>query len=286
MSSSTPSPHPKGPQTSRPELRSRIADVLASAPIEAGPREPDWLLEAAERRASGDAEIERLALELTGRRAKGEPLQYVIGTAAFRHLELSVGPGVLVPRPETEVLVERALDRLPPDGAIVDVGTGSGAIALAIRYERPDARVWATDDSAEALRYARDNRARLDLDVEILRGSLFEPLPGSMRGDFDVVVSNPPYVSESETHLVGRDVLDHEPDHAVFAGRDGLSIVTELVGHAVQWLRPGGWLVCEIGHGQSDAVVELFESAGFIHSGVHRDLAGWDRIVEGRKPQR
>jgi release factor glutamine methyltransferase len=266
-------------------LRSRIAGVLASGRVEIGPREADWVLEAAESRASTDREVERIALELAERRAEGEPLQYVLGTAAFRHLELSVGPGVLVPRPETEVLVERALDRLPPGGAIVDVGTGSGAIALAIRQERPDARVWATDDSAEALRYAQDNRAGLDLDVAILRGSLFEPLPGSMRGGFDVVVSNPPYVSESETHLVGRDVLDHEPDHAVFAGRDGLSIVTELVDQAVSWLRPGGWLVCEIGQGQSEAVVELFEGAGFIQSGVHRDLAGWDRIVEGRKPQ-
>ena len=270
--------------TSRPELRSRIADLLASAQVEVGPREADWLLEAAERRAPGD-QVERIALELAGRRAKGEPLQYVIGTAAFRHLELSVGPGVLVPRPETEVLVERALDRLPEDGAIVDVGTGSGAIALAIRHERPDARVWATDDSEEALRYARDNRARLDLDVEILRGSLFEPLPGSMRGDFDVIVANPPYVSETETHLVGRDVLEHEPDHAVFGGSDGLRIVTTLVSQALPWLRPGGWLVCEIGHGQSEAVVKLFEGAGFLHSGVHRDLAGWDRIVEGRKPE-
>jgi len=280
------SPRPKGAPTSRPEVRSRIADLLASAEVEAGPREADWLVEAAERRASTDDEVERIALELAGRRAQGEPLQYVIGTAAFRHLELSVGPGVLVPRQETEVLVERALDRLPQDGAVVDVGTGSGAIALAIRQERPDARVWATDDSAEALRYAHDNRARLDLDVEILRGSLFAPLPSSMRGDFDVVVSNPPYVSQSETHLVGQDVLDHEPDHAVFAGRDGLNIVTELVGQTLPWLRPGGWLVCEIGHGQSQAVVELFEGAGFIHSGVHSDLAGWDRIVEGRKPER
>ena len=142
--------------TSRPELRSRIADLLATAEVDVGPREADWLLEAAERRAPGD-QVERIALELAGRRAKGEPLQYVIGTAAFRHLELSVGPGVLVPRPETEVLVERALDRLPQDGSVVDVGTGSGAIALAIRHERPDTRVWATDDSEEALRYARDN---------------------------------------------------------------------------------------------------------------------------------
>ena len=259
--------------------------MLATARVEIGPREADWVLEAAERRASSDDEVERIALELAERRAGGEPLQYVLGTAAFRYLELSVGPGVLVPRPETEVLVERALDRLPPEGNIVDVGTGSGAIALAIKQERPDARVWATDDSSDALRYARLNRKELELDVEILRGGLLEALPGSLRGDFDVVVSNPPYVAESETDLVASDVLGHEPDHAVFGGgEDGLSIVSALVSQARHWLRPRGWLVCEIGHGQAAAVVALFEGAGFVDSGVHEDLAGWDRIVEGRNP--
>ncbi|MGH2773996.1 MAG: peptide chain release factor N(5)-glutamine methyltransferase [Actinomycetota bacterium] len=259
--------------------------MLASGRVEIGPREADWVLEAARSRASSQGEVERIALELAERRAEGEPLQYVLETAAFRHLELSVGPGVLVPRPETEVLVERALDRLPQGGMVVDVGTGSGAIALAIKQERPDARVWATDDSTDALRYARVNREQLGLDVEILLGGLLEPLPGSLRGGFDLVVSNPPYVSESESHLVAPDVLGHEPDHAVFGGGgDGLSIVTTLVSQALPWLRPEGWLVCEIGHGQSVPVVELFESAGFIDSGVHEDLAGWDRIVEGRKP--
>ncbi|CAN5765562.1 peptide chain release factor N(5)-glutamine methyltransferase [soil metagenome] len=260
--------------------------MLASGRVEIGPREADWVIEAAERRASTTDEVERIALELAERRAEGEPLQYVLGTAAFRHLELSVGPGVLVPRPETEVLVERALDRLPQGGTIVDVGTGSGAIALAIKQERPDARVWATDDSSDALDYARANREQLGLDLEILCGGLFEALPGSLRGDFDVVVSNPPYVSGSETHLVAPDVLGHEPDHAVFGGGgDGLSIVTTLVRQTTGWLRPEGWLVCEIGHGQSAAVVGLFESAGFVDAGVHEDLAGWDRIVEGRKPE-
>jgi len=267
------------------DVRSRVAGVLETSEVEVGPREPDWILEEARRLASSDDEVERIALDYAARRARGEPLQYVLGTAAFRHLELSVGPGVLVPRPETEVLVERALARLPEDGAIVDVGTGSGAIALAIKYERPTTRVWATDDSPEAIGYAQANRTQLDLDVEILCGSLFEPLPGSMRGDFDVVVSNPPYVSEAETHLVGTDVLGHEPGHAVFGGGgDGLDIVTTLVSEARSWLRPGGWLVCEIGHGQSRAVVDLFTSAGFTGAGVHKDLAGWDRIVEGRKP--
>jgi release factor glutamine methyltransferase len=251
--------------------------------VEPGPREADWLLDEVERRVASDHEVLPAALELAERRAAGEPLQYVLGSAAFRHLELSVGPGVLIPRPETEVLVDRALNRLPDGGAIVDVGTGSGAIALAIKHERPSSRVWATDDSDEALRYARANRARLSLDVDILHGEMLDPLPTELRDSLDVVVSNPPYVSESERHLVQPDVVGHEPHHAVFAGPSGLDLVEKVVRDAYGWLRPGGWLVCEIGQGQSRAVVELFEEAGYREAGVHRDLAGWDRIVEGRR---
>jgi release factor glutamine methyltransferase len=251
--------------------------------VEPGPREADWLLDEVERRVASNDEILPVALELAERRAAGEPLQYVLGNAAFRHLELSVGPGVLIPRPETEVLVDRALNRLPDGGAVVDVGTGSGAIALAIKYERPSAGVWATDDSDEALSYARANRERLDLDVKILHGGMLDPLPKELQGRLDVVVSNPPYVSESERHIVQPDVVAHEPHHALFAGPSGLDLVEKLVTDALGWLRPGGWLVCEIGQGQSRAVVELFDEAGYQQAGVHQDLAGWDRIVEGRR---
>jgi release factor glutamine methyltransferase len=260
--------------------------VLASGSVKPGPREADWLLEEVEGRVADDDEILPAALELAERRAAGEPFQYVVGSAAFRHLELNVGPGVLIPRPETEVLVDRALERLPEDGAIVDVGTGSGAIALAIKHDRPLARVWATDDSDEALRYARANRARLNLDVDILHGGMLDPLPTNLRSGLDVVVSNPPYVSESERHLVQPDVVAHEPHHALFAGDTGLDLVERLVMDARAWLRPEGWLVCEIGQGQSQAVVELFEEHGYRDAGVHKDLAGWDRIVEGRRANR
>lgn len=269
-------------------MRSKIHDVLCSGVVEIGPREADWLLETAERRsASGErGAIEWIALELAARRAGGEPLQYVLGTAVFRYLELSVGPGVLVPRPETEVLVERALDRLSEGGSAVDAGTGSGAIALAIKYERPSTRVWAVDDSVDALRYAHANRARLGLEVEILHGELLSPLPPALRGAVDVVVSNPPYVASSNRHLLGPDVIAHEPHHALFAGRDGLGVVTRLVVESQEWLRPGGWLVCEIGYDQAARASDLFEGARYADVAVHRDLAGHDRIIEGRKAVR
>ena len=243
------------------------------------------MIEEAVRRASSpdDTAVERTAVELAARRAAGEPLQYVTGKAGFRHLELSVGPGVLVPRPETEVLVERVLDHLPASGAVADVGTGSGAIALAIKHERPDARVWGTDDSEEALRWARANREALGLEVDLRRGELLGPLPNGLRGALDVVVSNPPYVAESERHLLGSDVVAHEPHHALFAGSDGLAVLTRLVAEARTWLTGGGWLACEIGFDQAEPVTALLERSGYEEVAVHRDLTGRKRIAEGRK---
>ena len=260
-----------------------VMQVLASGVVHVGPREADWLVEEASRRASSGEGAEAIALALAARRAAGEPLQYVLGSAAFRHLELAVGPGVLVPRPETEVLVEIALERLEGESCLVDVGTGSGAIALAVKQERPDAQVWATDDSAEALRYARVNQAKLGLDVAILHGELLDPLPRALRADVDVVVSNPPYVAESERHLVAADVVAHEPHRALFAGTDGLAILRRLAVESPTWLRPGGWLVCEVGHNQAKAVTKLFETSGYVEITVHEDLAGRARIVAGRK---
>lgn len=229
---------------------------------------------------------EQVALEMARRRAGGEPLQYVLGSAAFRHLELAVGPGVLIPRPETEVVVEHALEHLPDAGTAVDVGTGSGAIALSIKYERAATRVWATDDSAEAICYAAKNRDALGLDVDIVTGELLECLPRQLEQSVDLVVSNPPYVADSERHLMGRDVIAHEPHHALFAGSDGLTVVTRLVVEAMRWLRGGGWLVCEIGHDQGHRAARLLQRSGYADVAVHRDLTGRERVIEARKPQR
>ena len=231
-----------------------------------------WLLEAA---PDVDA-----ALALAHRRAAGEPLQYLTGIAGFRHLELAVGSGVLVPRPETEQVAQRALDLLPDGGTLVDIGTGSGAIALSVAHERRDVRVWATEISPDALRWARANRDRLKLPVEILEGDLFTPLPSDLRGRIDVIVANPPYVGEDERGSLPRDVVDHEPELALFAD-DGLSVISRLVEQAPHWLAAGGWLVLEISERHPNEVEGLLRGAGFRDVFIEQDLAGKARIASG-----
>ena len=224
------------------------------------------------------------AIELTSRRVAGEPLQYLTGITGFRRLELAVGPGVLVPRPETEMLVEYALRRLPADGTVVDVGTGSGAIALAIADERPDAHVIGTDVSSDAIEWAARNKERLGSPAEFLAGDLFDPLQDSLRGQIDLVVSNPPYIADRERNVLPTDVVDHEPHVALFAGADGLSVIERLAVQAFDWLRPGGWLLIEISPHLQTAVPEVLERHEYEHVAVHPDLAERPRVVEGRRP--
>ncbi|MGH2688734.1 MAG: peptide chain release factor N(5)-glutamine methyltransferase, partial [Actinomycetota bacterium] len=168
-----------------------------------------------------------LFAELVERRAAGEPLQYLTAVQSFRHLELAVGPGVLVPRPETEVVVERGLGHLAGTGSpvVVDLCTGSGAIALAVATERPDAAVWATELSADAAAWARRNAERTGApNLTILEGDLFAPLPPALRGSVDLVVANPPYLSEAELATTDPDVREHEPVLATVAGPSGLEV--------------------------------------------------------------
>ncbi|MFN2589118.1 MAG: peptide chain release factor N(5)-glutamine methyltransferase [Actinomycetota bacterium] len=216
------------------------------------------------------------------RRAAGEPLQYVLGTAAFRRLELRVGPGVFIPRPETELVAERAMELLPPRGILVDLCTGSGAIALSVADERRDARVIATEVAPAAVRWATENRRASGLRVELLVGDLFEPLPPDLVGAVDVVVSNPPYVDETERELLPREVVDHEPPDALFAPGSGTSVIRRIVGSAPEWLRPGGWVLLEIGETQGAAATGLLSARGFRDVDVRKDLNGRDRIAEGR----
>jgi release factor glutamine methyltransferase len=228
--------------------------------------------------------VERRTLKLASRRASGEPLQYLTGIAGFRFLELEVGPGVFIPRPETELVVERAIDLLPPGGRVVDIGTGSGAIALAIATERPDANVHATERSSAALAWAERNRKRAEASLTLVHCDLFSGLPQELQGTFDVVVSNPPYVAESDVHLLGEDVRDHEPHEALFAGLEGLLVVEAIASEARRWLRPDGRLVLEIGHDQAEKVSELLERLGYEDVALSKDLADRDRIAEARWP--
>jgi len=215
------------------------------------------------------------------RRAKREPLQYIDGTAAFRHLVLRVDPRVLIPRPETERLVQAVLDWAAGRAALtaLDVGTGSGAIALALATEGPFARVVGVDLSADALEVARANAAEAapGAAADFRHGSLFEAVAGER---FDVVVSNPPYVGEEEREGLDAEVRDWEPRGALFAGPGGLEVIRPLVEQAPAHLNPGGLLALEIGAAQAAAVSELIRATGaFAAPRVIADLSGRDRIV-------
>jgi release factor glutamine methyltransferase len=221
---------------------------------------------------------------LVERRVAGEPLQYLTATQSFRHLELAVGPGVLVPRPETEVVVERALTHLygTRSPLIVDLCTGSGAIALSVASERPDATVWATEVSPVAAGWARVNVAGTGVtNATVVEGDLFGPLPGTLRGSVDLVVANPPYLSEADLAGTAPDVREHEPVMATVAGRTGLEVAGRIVEEALGWLRPGGWLVLETHPGQAIRL-GLLMTPRYADAAVLPDLTGALRIAEGR----
>ena len=215
------------------------------------------------------------------RRAHGVPLEHLTGERRFFGLELVVRPGVFIPRPETEVVVEAALDAIAAFDrpTVIDVGTGSGAIALAIKHRRQDARVLATDVSGAAVELAGQNARRLGLDVEIFEGALIERCPADVRGRVDLVVSNPPYVEADEYEALPLEVKADPLDALV----GGTSIHARLVGEALAWLAPGGWLVCEIGAEQGTAVRGLFDRA-LVGVEILPDLAGRERVARGRRP--
>jgi release factor glutamine methyltransferase len=227
----------------------------------------------AERRAAFEA--------LVARRAAGEPVAYLTGRRGFWTLELEVTPATLIPRPETERLVELALERLSPDGEahVADLGTGSGAIALAIASERPRARVVATDASGEALAVARRNAVRLGLHgVRFAQGDWLAPLRGER---FDMIVSNPPYIEAGDPHLAQGD-LRFEPPSALASGADGLDDIRRIVLGARDALAPGGWLLFEHGWDQGEAARALLQAAGYAGVFTAQDLEARDRVSGGR----
>ena len=230
--------------------------------------------------------VAQLFRQLSQRRAAGEPLAYIVGNKAFFGLQLRVDARVLVPRPDTETLVEWALELLqhpglPPEPALLDLGTGSGAIALAIahnlRASGRTARVLAVDASAQALEVAAENASRLGLALRLRQGNWLADLDEG----FDLIVSNPPYIASADPHLAA---LAHEPLAALAAGPDGLSDLRQITGQAPAHLQPGGWLLLEHGYDQAEAVRQLLRDQGFLQVQSRRDLAGIERCSGGQWP--
>ena len=285
---------------------------LVVAGVERADVEARWIVEQAtgldaaelvadaDRPATGRG-IVRVA-ELVDRRVAGEPLQYVLGSWPFREFDLLVDPRVLIPRPETEVVAEVAIDEVVRLGArrgaaepwaaartefaVADLGTGTGALALALAAALPDAEVWATDISRDALAVARANLAGSGLPatrIRLAEGSWFAALPETLRGTLRLVVSNPPYIAEDEVPSLPEAVADWEPRGALVSGPTGLEAIEAIVAAAPGWLRPDGVLVCELAPHQSDDACGIARDAGFAEVEVQRDLAGRDRMIVARR---
>jgi release factor glutamine methyltransferase len=215
------------------------------------------------------------------RRAGGEPVAYILGDKEFFGLTLAVSPDVLIPRPDTETLVEWALELLPPTTApqrVLDLGTGSGAIALAIQHQRPGAQVTAIDASEAALHMAQANARRLNLPVRFVHGHWLTPVDHEQ---FDLIVSNPPYIADEDPHMAA---LGHEPRQALTAGPDGLDDLRQIAAAAPAHLPPGAWLLLEHGYDQAVAVAQLLTVQGFINVSTRFDLAGQPRCTGGQRP--
>lgn len=270
---------------------------LSAAGIEAADQETRWMVEdvagippSEVPRSTDPVATRHLARfdQLVDRRLTGEPLQYVLGHWSFRELDLLVDRRVLIPRPETEVVVEIALDELARAEVAaplaVDLGTGSGAIAVSLVREHRAVEVWAVDASTDAVEVARANAAgaggRFASRLRIIEGDWFAPLPAELTGRFDLIVANPPYIGDDEP--LDAAVAEWEPAQALRAGPDGLRDLRRLIGEAPRWLAPGGSLVLEHGADQADALVALAEAGGYVDVAVHDDLAGRARALRLR----
>lgn len=273
----------------------RIDELLRAAREGTGPGDAEALLAHALGRphswlyAHGDEEPDAEALAafdtLLARRRAGEPVAYLTGRRGFWRFDVAVTADTLIPRPETELLVERALERLSKgiELEVADLGTGSGVIALALAMERPQARVAAVDASKAALAVARANAEALALPgIGFHHGSWYAPLAGRR---FDLIASNPPYIADHDPHL-GQGDLRAEPRIALASGADGLDAIREIAAGARDHLKPGGWLLVEHGWEQGAAVRALFEASGLIDVATERDLEQRDRVTLGRAPGR
>ncbi|MFN8037005.1 MAG: peptide chain release factor N(5)-glutamine methyltransferase [Acidimicrobiia bacterium] len=294
-------------------LRDHAELALRRAQIPRPEREASWMVErvsgydAAELVAhGGERATDRAAThvdEMLVRRSAGEPLQYVLGEWSFRALELLVDRRVLIPRPETEVVAECAIDEMvrlgarrtrstwpgPTSFTLADLGTGSGALALALASELPQAEIWATDVDDDALAVARANLAgagSVGARVRLALGSWFDALPGSLCGALHLVVSNPPYVAESELDDLPPEVRDFEPRGALCSGPTGLEAIQVVVAGSARWLAPGGAVVCELAPHQAGDALDLARAAGFSDVTVRMDFSGRDRVLIARREVR
>lgn len=219
--------------------------------------------------------------KLASRRRAGEPLQYIEGRLPFGPIDVSVDPRVLVPRPETEQLFELAVSETSDPHVIVDLCTGSGNLALALKHTFPTAVVYATDISCDAVEVTESNARAAGLEIEVSSGDLFDPLPKHLAGKVDLIVANPPYLAERELADLPVDVRDHEPVGALVAGPNGDEVLARIAGEAGDWLRPGGVVICEVGEFHGAAIAEHFAT---LDGEVFPDLNGRDRFVVGRVP--
>lgn len=254
----------------RQEAQQILLHALAKSPTERA-----WLL-------AHDADvlppsIESQFLALALRRKAGEPVAYLTGQIEFFGMLLKVDNRVLVPRPDTETLVEWAIECTPLNGRLIDLGTGSGAVALAIKRTRADVKVSAVDFSADALAVAKANAQRLKIDVTFNQSSWLE----HAAGQFDVIVSNPPYIALNDSHLAA---LTHEPQQALVSGADGLDDIRAIIQQTPAHLAPGGWLMLEHGYNQAERVRHLLTLAGFSAVQSRRDLSGIERCSGGQQP--
>lgn len=294
------------------ELRAGVQGALRRAGIEHAETEARFMVEEASGYGAdhwldaadmvAPARAERRLHEMCERRIAGEPLQYVLGAWSFRGIDLMVDRRVLIPRPETEWVAEVALEeaerlgvprhrgarRPMTTGAVrhlaADLGTGSGALALALERELPDTEVWATDASEDALHVARANAAGCGATrVRFATGSWFDALPVTVKERFTIVVSNPPYVADHEVASLPPEVANHEPHRALVAGPVGTEALAEIVAAAPGWLAATGVLVCEIAPHQADAVVRFAKDSGFAEAFVRDDLTGRPRVLVARR---
>lgn len=218
---------------------------------------------------------------MVGRRARREPLQYILGSQDFFGLDFEVSSGVLIPRHDTEVLVQEAVNRSPKGARILDIGVGSGCIAVALAKNLPDAELLGTDSSPEALSLAARNANLNAVSLHLLHGSLFEPVAGQR---FDLIVSNPPYIPTADLPGLQPEVRDYEPRGALDGGIDGLDFYRRIIPEATGYLNAGGWLLLEMGIGQASDVLGLFQGTGsFCELFTAKDPGGIDRVAGGRK---